>query len=379
LIETPRRGDVQWILGLAAGPFRRIVAGMSKSTVYLVLALLVFWTALIGAADYFVFGTTARQYLSRNFDSTRCQILLSQVTSRSFLHSGITIEYGYTVRGRDYRGTRYRYDDAYSGGTGGEVVQKFPKWSAHTVYYNPNNPSDSVLATGVEGCDLMVILFSVPVNITVMMLWRWIAAWLREKWRAPQAGGVRIWRQAGKIRARLAGLSAAAAGCYALGGAAFAATFPVVVLNGLAPGLKAMEITWAAVLAVAAAVFCWTAWRNASGRYDLLIDEASRALTLPQTAGRRESITLPRAEIAGVCAQRRVSRLSSGSFYSYLPALDRREAGAGLRREALSPYGWTEEKARAFSQWLAGQLGLEFKGIEEEKPGGGQTAPLTAP
>jgi hypothetical protein len=67
--------------------------------------------------------------------------------------------------------------------------------------------------------------------------------------------------------------------------------------------------------------------------------------------------------------QRRVSRLSSGSFYSYLPALDRREAGAGLRREALSACGWTEEKAKAFSQWLAGQLGLEFKGIEEEEAG----------
>jgi hypothetical protein len=352
---------------------------MSKSTVYIVLALLVFWTALIGAADYFMFRATVRQCLSKNFDSTRCEILLSEVTSRSLLHSGITIEYGYTVRGRDYRGARYRYDDEYSGGTSGEVVRKFPKWSARVVYYNPGNPADSVLATGVEGGDLMVILFSVPVNVAVLMLWRWIAARLQEKWRVPQAGGVRVWRQAGKIRARLAGLSAPAAGCYALGGAAFAATFPVVVLNGLDPGLKAMEYTWASVLAVAAAVFCWTALRNASGRYDLLIDEQSQALTLPQTAGRRESITVSRAEIAGVCVERRVSRLSSGSFYSYLPALDRREAGPGLRREALSPYGWTEEKARAFSQWLVGQLALEFKGIEEENPGGGQPAPLTAP
>ena len=121
------------------------------------------------------------------------------------------------------------------------------------------------------------------------------------------------------------------------------------------------------MLAAAAAAFCWTALRNASGKYDLLIDGQSQALTLPQTAGRRQSMTLPRGEIAGVCVQRRVSRLSSGSFYSYLPAVDRWESGAGLRREALSPCGWTEEKARAFSQWLAGQLGLEFKGIEDEE------------
>jgi hypothetical protein len=281
-------------------------------------------------------------------------------------HSGATIEYVYTVNGKEYRGSRYRYDDEYSSSSEADVARNYRKWTEHTVYFDPKNPADAVLATGVQGGDLLLILFSIPVNVALIMLWNWIGSWLREKWRVPEAGGVRIWRQDGKIRVRLAWLSATAAGVYALGGAAFAATFPVVAINGLAPSLAAMEGTGTAVLAVAAAVFGWKALRNASGNYDLLIDERSHALTLPQTAGRRQSITLPRGEIAGVCMQRRVSRLSSGSFYSYLPALDRWEGGAGLRREALSPCGWTEEKAKAFSQWLAGQLGLEFKGIEEE-------------
>jgi hypothetical protein len=342
---------------------------MSKSTVYVVLALLSFWTAVIGAADYFVFGTTLRQCRANNFEAAQCQIVLSEVAPHGMFHSGFTIEYAYTVHGTEYRGARYRYDDEYSSSSGADVVRKYPKWTEHAVFYDPKNPADSVLATGVEGGDLLLILFSIPVNVALLMLWSWFASWLRQKWRVPAAGGVRIWRQGGKIRVRLAWLSAAAAGFYALGGAAIAATFPVVAINGLAPSLTAMETTGAAVLAAAAAVFCWTALRNASGKFDLLIDGQSQALTLPQTAGRRQSMTLPRGEIAGVCVQRRVSRLSSGSFYSYLPALDRREAGAGLRREALSACGWTEEKAKAFSQWLAGQLGLEFKGIEEEEAG----------
>ena len=354
--------------GLVAGQSWCILRQMSKSTVSIVLVLLVFWTALIGVADYFVFGTLLRQYRAKNFDLTRCEIVLSEVTPNAAFHSGVTIEYAYTVNGKEYRGSRYRYDDEYSGSPGAAVVQKFREWTQHTVYFDPANPADSVLATGVEGGDLMLVLFSVPVNVAVIMLWSWIASWLREKWRMPEAGGLRIWRQNGKIRVRLAGLSAPAAGFYALGIAAFAATFPLVALNGLAPSLQTMENTGAAVLLAAAAVFCWTALRNASGKYDLLIDERSNALTLPQTGGRRQCVTLPRGEIAGVCVQRRVSRLSSGSFYSYLPALDRREAGTGLRREALSPCGWTEEKARAFSQWLVGQLGLEFKGIEDEDP-----------
>ncbi len=341
---------------------------MSKSTVYIVLVTLICWTAMVAGADYFVFGTTLRQYLAKNFATTRGQIVLSEVSPHSSFHSGVTVEYAYNVNGKEYRGTRYRYDDNYSSSTGRDIVRKFPKWSEHTVFYDPNNPANSVLATGVEGVDLMVILFSIPVNVALIMLWLWIGARLRELWRVPEAGGVPIWRQGGRIRVRLAWLSAPAAGFYALGGAAFAATFPVLAMNGLAPGLKAMENTWAAVLTVAAAAFCWTAWRNASGKYDLFIDEKSQALTLPQTGGRKQSITFPRGEIAGVCLQRRVSRLSSGAFYSYLPALDRRQPGAALRREALSPCGWSEVKARAFSQWLVVQLGLHFMGVEEEIP-----------
>jgi len=339
---------------------------MSKSTVYIVLVLLVFWTAVIGGADYFVFGTTLRQCLANRFAAAQCQIVSSEVALRGTFHSGFTIEYAYTVNGKEYRGTRYRYDDQYSGNSGVEVLRIYRKWTEHPVYYDPGNPANAVLATGVEGGDLLMILFSIPVNVALILLWNWIASWLRQKWRVPAAGGVRIWRQGGKIRVRLAWLSATAAGFYALGGAAFAAAFPVVAIHGLAPSLTAMETTGAAVLAAAAAVFCWKALRNASGKYDLLIDEQSRAITLPQTGGRRQCVTFPRGEIAGVCVQRRVSLLSSGSFYSYLPALDLGEAGPGLRREALSPCGWTEEKAEAFSQWLAGQLGLEFKGIEEE-------------
>jgi hypothetical protein len=341
---------------------------MSKSTAYFVLVMLVCWTAVIAAADYFVLGTTVRQYLSGSFAQTRCEIVKSEVTTHEgSLHSGLTVEYAYAVNGKDYRGWRYRYDDAYSSIAGADVAQHIRKWTEHTAYYDPKNPANSVLATGVDGGDLMLILFAVPVNAVMVLLWSWGGAWLRESWRVPAAGGVRIRRRDGKIRVRLGGLSAPAAGVAAMGGAAFVATFPVVALIGLSPSMEAMEWIWMAVIAVAAAAFCWTTVRNASGKYDMLIDEQSQAITLPQTARRRQPVTFSRGEMAGVCLQRRVSRLSSGSFYSFLPALERREAGAGIKREAVAPCGWTEEKGRAFSEWLAGQLGVEFAGVVEEE------------
>jgi hypothetical protein len=344
---------------------------MSKSTAYAVIVMLVCWTAVIAAADYFVLGTTVRQYLSSSFAQTQCRIVESEVTPHEgSLHSGVTVAYIYTVNGKHYRGWRYRYDDAYSSIAGADVAQHIRKWTEHPAYYDPKNPANSVLATGVDGGDLMLILFAVPVNAAMVLLWRWGGAWLRESWRVPAAGGVRIRRRDGKIRVRLGGLPAPAAGVAALGGAAFVATFPVVALIGLSPSMEAMEWVWMAVMAAAAAVFCRTAMRNASGKCDLLIDEQSQAVTLPPMAGRGQAVTFSRGEMAGVCLQRRVSRLSSGSFHSFLPALERREAGAGTRRETLSPCGWTEEKGRAFSQWLAGELGLEFMGIQEEKAEG---------
>jgi len=211
---------------------------MSKTTVYVVIAMLVCWTAVIAAADYFVLGTTVRQYLAKNFSATQCEIVLSEVTPHEgLLHSGLTVEYAYTIHGKDYRGSRYRYDDAYSSIPGADVARKLQKWTEHTAYYDPNNPADSVLATGVGGSDLMLILFSIPVNVAVIMLWSWLASWLRGE--VAYAGGGR--------RANLAATRQDPdppwPGCrprpriYALGGAAFAATFPVVALKRPVPRL----------------------------------------------------------------------------------------------------------------------------------------------
>jgi hypothetical protein len=340
---------------------------MSKSTLYVVLLLLVFWTLVIGLADWFVLGATARQFLARNYVPTQGKIVASEVRELVLLHAGITIEYSYTVRGREYLGYCYRYDEQQTAVDGADIKRKYPKGSLQPVFYDPNKPSDSVLSTGVEGADLMLILFATPINVALIMLWRWIMALVREKSRLPVAGGLRVRRQNGTIRVRLVEVSALAAGSYALGVASFAATFPVVVVNGLAPGTEPMEFVWLAVLATALIAWAWQAWRNGSGQFDLLIDQTAHTLTLPQTCGRQQPLKVPRQEIAGVSLQRRISKLASGSYYSYLPAIARLDGSAGVRREPLCPWGWTEERARGFTDWLCAQMTLDFKGIEEEQ------------
>jgi hypothetical protein len=77
-------------------------------------------------------------------------------------------------------------------------------------------------------------------------------------------------------------------------------------------------------------------------------------------------LTIARADIVGVSIHRRVSKGPSGLLYTYLPALIRNASGAGFQSIKLVGLGWSQEKAGAFGKWLSDELGVEFKGVEEE-------------
>jgi hypothetical protein len=279
---------------------------------------------------------------------------------------GVEIEYNYTVNGVGYTGHRYRYDDHNATLEWDATVEEHPRWSSQTVYYNPKNPADALLQPGVDGCDLLLLLFALPLNILTCTLWSAMITRLREKSRIRPAGGVRILKQPGETRVSLVEIPAIAAGFYGMAAAAFIAAFPVVIAGGFEPTLRLIKTAWAMVLAAGGAVFVWRALRNGSGIYDLRIDQESQTVTLPQTAGRRTPLILARREISGVSMQRRVSKSPSGTHFSYLPALSRSGLDAEPRSMPLITLGWSGEKAQAFSQWLSRELGVEFKGVEEE-------------
>jgi hypothetical protein len=341
---------------------------MSKSGLYALLVLLAFWTVVVGVGDVFVFGATARQFGSRNFVPVRCEIRTSKLTQRLLISAGVTIEYSYTVNGKIYRGSGYRYDDQQSAIEAERIIMRYPKWSAQIVYYNPSNPADSVLATGVDGTDLLQMLYATPMNVVLLFLWRWVVTRLRERQRVPLAGGVKIRRHKGGVRLRVDGMAAWEAGLIALGTAAFLLTFPLVMHGGFDPEVNTMALAWALVLGVSLAAFCWKGIQNASGRHDLWIDETSRAVTLPQTCGRQQRFTYSSEEIAGIALISRSSRLSSGNYYSYLPTVVRLDAARRPHQERLTSWGWSEERALGLCHWLSQKFGWDFKGIEEEHP-----------
>jgi hypothetical protein len=327
------------------------------------LLLLVLWTGLVLAADYVVIDTSVRQARSVNFAATTGRMVQSEIRKGAISHRGVEIGYNYTVNGINYTGRRYRYDDRNAAWEYSAAVDAFPRWSARKVYYNPNNPADCVLDPGLAGCDLLLLLFATPLNAVTVGLWAGIAQSRRERKLSEPAGGIRILRRAGEIRAELAAFSPGAAALVALGVGSFLLAFPVVSIGGFAPRMWVMLAVWALVLAVVATAFVWTLKRNRSGNFDLRINEASNIVTLPQIDGRRTPLTLARNEIRAVSLQRRITKTPSGDHFSYLPAIDRAGNEADAQPIRLVASGWTEAKASAFGHWLSDQLGVEFKGI----------------
>jgi hypothetical protein len=329
--------------------------------------VLVFWTGLMLTADYVVIDTSVRQAESVNFASTIGKMVQSEIGKGAMSHRGVKVGYNYIVNGISYTGHRYRYDDRSAAREYSTAVDAFPRWSRRRVYYDPNDPSDCVLDPGLAGCDLLLPLFATPLNVVTLAIWVAVAQAWRERKLSPAAGGVRILKRGGEIRARLAAFSAGAAALGALGAASFFLAFPVVAIGGFAPTMTVMLVVWALVLAAMATAFLWTLKKNRSGNYDLRIDEVSGDVTLPVIGGRRRPLTLARSQILGVSLERTTTKTPSGDYFSYLPAIDRGGRESGSPAIKLTTWGWTHDKAWAFGQWLGEQLGVEFKGVDGDR------------
>jgi hypothetical protein len=333
------------------------------------LLLLVIWTGWLVTGDYVVLETSVRQVLAGGYDTTVGEIMRSQLGQGAVRHRGLDVGYKYTVHGLDYNGLRYRYDDRNGAFDFKAVIRAFPPGSAQTVYYNPANPADAVLSPGLNGCDLLLALFAIPLNVLTFMVWVAAIRAMRECKRQAPAGGVRIFQHEGETWVRLADFSPLAAGFFGLAAAAFAAAIPIVFAAGFEPSLHLMSAALILVAAAGMAVFLWTAQKHHSGRYDLRIQEASQTLLLPPAGGRKEPLRVPRSEIVAVSMRRRVSHSPSGQHFSYVPALDRAAPNAEPQFLHLVNWGWTEGKASAFADWFSQELGVPFKGMEEETQG----------
>ncbi|HMD54961.1 MAG TPA: DUF3592 domain-containing protein [Phycisphaerae bacterium] len=143
-------------------------------------------TILIVALDCLLIINLIPQYESRTYPSTTGLIIQSTVTSQqttshangfTTVHTtyGVDFKYRYEVNGRSFEATRYRYNSYSASHAWAQgVVAAHPVGSRVQVFYNPQNPADALLSTGLDSTDIILFLTLTIFNLLVAFLWwRW--------------------------------------------------------------------------------------------------------------------------------------------------------------------------------------------------------------
>jgi hypothetical protein len=125
-----------------------VLLGIAATVCSIVLPL-----AIIGGVGYFIYkrsqqGTAYRQ-AAQNWRSTSGTILMSSVQTVHGGNSYPVIVYQYEVNGQRYQSQTIKAGEQYLNiriaGQAQETVSRYPIGATVTVYYNPDNPAESVL------------------------------------------------------------------------------------------------------------------------------------------------------------------------------------------------------------------------------------------
>ena len=252
----------------------------TKAPTWFAPVFVLIWSAGTLLFDGIVCTAAVRQIAASSYSRAPGTILESKVSRHSGRKGSIYsagISYRYSVAGVERTSKRWRYGAwSTSSGWAKSEAARFPVGSGVDVHYNPRDPADAVLVTGLQGQDGVLMLFLAPFN--AMMVGGW-AVFLRP--RSPM--GARVWEAGGVTRVRVMGLaSPLIVGLAALGLACCVGVFIVAAcfIGALPPPAVPLGIIGLAAAAGLAAGL-GRSLVLASGRNDLVIDPVARVLTLP--------------------------------------------------------------------------------------------------
>jgi len=330
------------------------------------------WSAGVLFMDLRTAGELWRQFETSHYPVTMGTVTFSQITSHHTSKGGTTygvdIRYHYVVDDHPFDGSRFRYmsmstSSDYEWAT--VTVNKHPVSSQIPVYFNPSDPTDAVLSPDLSGSDLFTVLFLMPFNLVMIGFWIGIGGWLRDRIFNPVAGGVKIIVEGPQTRIRLPQYGALAWGMLATGALSFASIFVVGFASGFRPSMLTALLTLIVVIGSGAGIYVWQ-WRKIqSGDDDLVLDETSTTIALPETYGRKQRVMVNRSEIEKLTVEVIEHRGSKGGVsYSYAPALWLRR-NENVETQKLADWG-DRKKAETFAEWLRQRLNLsERAGVIE--------------
>jgi hypothetical protein len=277
--------------------------------------------------------------------------------SKGAVYHHAHITYRYSADGFNfYLGRRYRFDGHPTDAAGANaVVSAHPPHSAVTVYYDPANPGDALLALGVDNRDVSQLFVMTPFSLFMLwVLWR-AGHQIGWPWSGETvAGGVKIIEENNRLvtRLRLPRYDAFSIGLLTMAGLLLLAGIIMLSAFENTPPLVVGAWFLVGVLTLGGMVYAWFAVPAHSGRQDLVVNEASRTLQLPFTYGRQPEPPLGFGEITGVALDKIKHSGRRGPYYTYRVALQRKNGGLEKLIEL------NQSRAEGLAGWLRAKMGL---------------------
>lgn len=319
-----------------------------------------FWSAFTLAFDAFIVWASIQQIQALNYPTVTGTITSSEVESSSD-GDGTTyrplIKYSYVVNDKRYEGNRYRYGQMGTGDRSAyRIVALFPVGKQVEVHHSPSDPADAVLHVGLEGTDFFLMMFMLPFNVIMLVLWLAALAGVRYRLLRPAAGGAKIIDDGRYVRVRLSPLRPAYIGAAVSGGLAFALVFIVGFSFGFNAPVAVMIVAWGVILGGGGIAYFYFHRKLARGDSDLLIDDFRGTVALPRTCGRQDEVVVPSGKIMAIEVERVEKRDSDGDIqHSYIPTLIFADDDGSQRREKLTE--WKDEaSAEGLAEWLRERL-----------------------
>ena len=342
---------------------------------FLIFAL--FWSLIVVLFDGFIAYAFINQIRSVSYVSVPGHIISSEITKGSDSEGGTTygakVVYEYEVAGRRHHSERVRFGQGSesSGRWAHATLKAFPAGAERPVYYDPVDPSRSVLQTGVQGQDWFLALFLTPFNVVMIFLWAMVVKSSRP---SPPHGGVSVSMEPGRLLVSMEPMPRAGLVLMVIGGLSFVGIFALAIPFGFSPPSEWVWLVWGITAGAAVYVACKN--RKPAGPF-VIIDAGQGVLSLPQgrftamknwaewrewkKAG-RPPFSIPLERIRSVAACERVSDSSDGKSRTYVVAVSVEDS----QTASLSDYdlgSWMlPDRAEAFAAWLRETLSLPAPG-----------------
>lgn len=315
----------------------------------------VFWTLIVGTFDVFIAYVVLKQHAASSFPSVTGMIVSSEITSNTDSDGDTThrpvVTFTYDVNDVGYTETGHRFGGLGSSdyGYAQRIVDHYPPGRQVNVFYNPRDPSEAVLETGVGGTEHALLLFLTPFNCVMLLLWSYLGGAAVRRVTGAQAGGVPIITRPGRTIARLPRFAPGPSALVAALAVSFVSVFIIAFTSGFDPSLTMITTVWIVTGASAVIVYFWRLFVVNTGAKDLIINHESHTVSLPKTFGRSGDAWCPIDRITDLRV-RTITR-SENSNDTYSPTLHWRDSDGNEQQEQLAEW-LDEDRAGQFIEWL---------------------------